>query len=141
VRDIELTDEQRADLSRRSGMGRLKGSRTNAARALARHHDARRAGREAARQGDVLHAAANLFADHAEIEREIESFWLRGLGLPTTCLRKSAVNRYSKHSKKKRRNKLPYGTCRLTIADTRLVHEIHGAIQEYGGFEREGWPM
>jgi hypothetical protein len=51
------------------------------------------------------------------------------------------VNRYSKHSKKKRRNKLPYGTCRSNVHDTRLVHEIYGAIQEYGGFEREEWLM
>ena len=29
-----------------------------------------------------------------------------GTGLPQTCLSKSTVNRYSKHSKKKRRNKL-----------------------------------
>jgi transposase-like protein len=83
----------------------------------------------------------NLFADHAERQREIEDFWLRELGLARTCLRKSTVNRYSKHSKKKRRNKLPYGTCRLNVYDTRLVHEIRGAIQEYGGFDREEWLM
>jgi Homeodomain-like domain len=188
VRDIDLTDEQRADLCRRSGIGRIKGSKTNAALALGRHRDAQRIGRDSARQGDVLHAAGcmlywaegsrsrhavefvnsdpamvafflrflrtcfsvsdpkirvtcNLFADHAERQREIESFWLRELGLPKTCLAKSTVNRYSKHSKKKRRNKLPYGTCRLKISDTWLVHEVRGAIQEYGGFDREGWLM
>lgn len=86
-----------------------------------------------------IRVTCNLFADHVGKQREIEGFWLRELGLPKTCLRKSTVNRYSKHSKKKRRNKLPYGTCRLNISDTRLVHEIYGAIQEYGGFEREAW--
>ncbi len=188
VRDIDLTDEQQEDLCRRSGSGRIKGSETNAARALARRREAQRNGRVAARQGDVLHAAGcmlywaegsrnrnavefvnsdpamvvfflhflracfsipdarirvtcNLFANHAEKQREIEGFWLRVLGLPQTCLSKSTVNRYSKYSKKKRRNKLPYGTCRLKISDTRLVHEIYGAIQEYGGFEREEWLM
>lgn len=186
VRDIDLTDEQPEDLCRRSGSGRIRGSKTNAARALARHREAQSIGRVAAREGDVLHAAGcmlywaegsrnrnavefvnsdpamvvfflrllrvcfsipdskirvtcNLFADHVGKQREIEGFWLRELGLPKTCLRKSTVNRYSKHSKKKRRNKLPYGTCRLNISDTRLVHEIYGAIQEYGGFEREAW--
>jgi hypothetical protein len=90
---------------------------------------------------EKIRVTCNLFADHAERQHEIEAFWHAELNLPRTCLRKSAVNRYSKHSKKKRRNKLPYGTCRLNIYDTRLVHEVYGAIQEYGGFEREEWLM
>ena len=88
-----------------------------------------------------VRVTCNLFADHAQRQREIEEFWLRELGLPRTCLRKSTVNRYSKHSKKKRRNKLPYGTCRLNVYDTRVVHEIYGAIQEYADFDREAWLM
>lgn len=83
----------------------------------------------------------NLFADHIERQRQIEQFWLDLVGLPRTCLTKSAVNVYSKYSKKKRRNKLPYGTCQLTVHDTRIVQSIYGAIQEYGGFEREEWLM
>ena len=83
----------------------------------------------------------NLFADHASRQHEIEAFWLDRLGLPRSSLRRSTVNRYSKYSEKKRRNKLPYGTCRLNVYDTRLVHELYGAIQEYGGFEREEWLM
>ena len=88
-----------------------------------------------------VRVTCNLFADHAERQYKIEEFWLELLGLSRTCLRKSMVNRYSKHSKKKRRNKLPYGTCRLNVHNTKLVHEIRGAIQEYGGFEREEWLM
>jgi transposase-like protein len=83
----------------------------------------------------------NLFADHLERQREIEDFWLAELGLTRSNLRKSTVNRYSKYSQKKRRNKLPYGTCRLSVCDTRLAQHIYGAIQEYGGFEREEWLM
>ena len=83
----------------------------------------------------------NLFADHLECQDEIEQYWLDLLRLPRSCLRKSTVNRYSKYSQKKRRNKLPYGTCRLSVCDTRLVQHIYGAIQEYGGFEREEWLM
>jgi hypothetical protein len=56
-------------------------------------------------------------------------------------LRKSTVNRFSKYSQKKRLNKLPYGTCRLTVCDTQLVQSIYGAIQEYAGFDREEWVM
>ena len=81
----------------------------------------------------------NLFADHVERRREIEQYWLDLLGLPRTCLRESTVNVYSKYSKKKRRNKLPYGTCRIAVHDTRIVQHIYGAIQEYAGFEREEW--
>jgi hypothetical protein len=51
------------------------------------------------------------------------------------------VNVYSKDSKKKRRNRLPYGTCRLGVNDTQIVQHIYGAIQEYGGFDREEWLM
>jgi len=88
-----------------------------------------------------LRITCNLFADHEERQLEIESFWLDLLDLPRSCLRKSSVNRFSKYSKKKRTNKLPYGTCRITVADTRLVQNLYGAIQEYGGFEREEWVL
>jgi hypothetical protein len=54
-------------------------------------------------------------------------------------LRKSAVNVYSKHSQKKRRNRLPYGTLRVCVHSTRVVQSIYGSIQEYGGFERPEW--
>jgi hypothetical protein len=52
---------------------------------------------------------------------------------------KSFVNVYSKYSQKKRRNKLPYDTSRLTVHDTRIVQSIYGSIQEYAGFERPEW--
>jgi transposase-like protein len=90
------------------------------------------------RDGD-LRVTCNLFADHIERQREIEQFWLDIVGLPETSLCKSTVNTYSKYSKKKRQNKLPYGTCRLTVNRTRIVQSIYGSIQEYAGFERPAW--
>jgi hypothetical protein len=81
----------------------------------------------------------NLFADHAERQREIEEFWLDTLDLPRSCLRKSTVNVYSKYSEKKRQNKLPYGTVRVCVHSTAVVQSIYGAIQEYGGFDRPEW--
>jgi hypothetical protein len=81
----------------------------------------------------------NLFADHIAKQREIEDYWLETLDLPRSCLRKSIVNVYSKHSQKKRRNKLRYGTCRVVVYDTALVQSIYGAIQEYAGFDRPEW--
>lgn len=81
----------------------------------------------------------NLFADHAARQCEIEAFWLDVLELPQACLTKSTVNVYSRHSKRKRLNMLPYGTCRLTVHSTQVLQHIYGAIQEYGGFERPEW--
>ena len=70
----------------------------------------------------------NLFADHLARQQEIEQFWLDTLDLPRTCLRKSKVNVYSKHSKKKRQNRLPYGTVRVCVHSTQLVQSLYGAI-------------
>jgi hypothetical protein len=81
----------------------------------------------------------NLFADHLDRQREIEQFWLDTLQLPRSSLCKSTVNVYSKYSKKKRANKLPYGTCRVVVSRTRIVQSIFGSIQEYAGFERSAW--
>jgi hypothetical protein len=88
---------------------------------------------------DSMSIYCNLFADHLEQQREIETFWIERLGLPQTALRKSIVNVYSKYSLKKRTNKLPYGTCRLTVHSTEIVQTIYGSIQEYGGFDRPEW--
>jgi hypothetical protein len=72
----------------------------------------------------------NLFADHSARRTEIENFWLTRLGLPRSALRKSVVNSYSRHSQKKRRNKLPFGTCKLVVHSTRIQQTILGSIQE-----------
>ena len=83
--------------------------------------------------------ACNLFADHLDRQREIEGYWLARLGLAPSSLRKSMVNIYSKHSKKTRKNRLPYGTCKLVVHSTQIVQTIYGSIQEYGGFDRPEW--
>jgi hypothetical protein len=83
--------------------------------------------------------ACNLFPDHEEPERQIEDFWLATVGVPRSRMTKSTVNRYSGASKRTRKNRLPYGTCRVTVHSTQVVQHIYGAIQEYGGFERPEW--
>lgn len=90
-------------------------------------------------EDENIRLTCNLFADHLARQREIERFWLDITGLPDICLCKSSVNVYSKHSQKKRQNKLPYGTCRIAVCRTRVVQSIFGAIQEIGGFTREAW--
>lgn len=88
---------------------------------------------------EKLRVTCHLFADHIERQTEIEQYWLDVVNLPHACLCKSFVNVYSKYSQKKRRNKLPHGTCRITVYSTEIVQSIYGAIQEYGGFERPEW--
>jgi hypothetical protein len=90
-------------------------------------------------EDEQMAISCNLFADHAERQTAIENFWLEKLGLPTSQLRKTILNVYSKHSQKKRQNKLPYGTCKLVVHSTRIQQIIYGSIQEYGGFDRPEW--
>lgn len=63
--------------------------------------------------------------------KEIESYWLRELGLPESCLRKTMINKISKASHNKRVGYLEYGTCRLVVNDTSIINHIYGAIEEY----------
>jgi transposase-like protein len=86
-----------------------------------------------------LRVTCNLFADHIERQREIEDFWLRTLELPRSCLCRSTVNHYSRYTTKKRKNKLPYGTCRVVVNSTEIAQTIYGSIQELAGFDRREW--
>jgi len=88
---------------------------------------------------DEISIYCNLFADHENRQREIEQYWLDRLELPPSSLRQSILNRYSKYSKKKRANKLPYGTCRVVVYSTEIVQTMYGSIQAFAGFERPEW--
>jgi transcriptional regulator with XRE-family HTH domain len=88
---------------------------------------------------EMMTIRCNLFADHIDQQRAIENYWLERLRVPQSRLRKSAVNVYSKYSQKKRKNRLPYGTCELSVYSTRIVQTIYGSIQELGGFDRPEW--
>lgn len=94
---------------------------------------------EAEVERDAVRIDVNLFADHARGQDTIERHWLETLELPRACLRASTVNVYSRHSARKRLNRLPYGTCRLSVHSTRVVQHLYGAIQEYGRFTRPEW--
>jgi transcriptional regulator with XRE-family HTH domain len=87
----------------------------------------------------AIRVRCNLFADDDAARKAIEEYWLESLRLPHSSLRRSSVNVHSKYSSKKRANKLPYGTCELTVDSTRIVQTIFGSIQEYGGFDRPEW--
>ena len=87
------------------------------------------------------HAALQL--RNVAYDRQMSGTWKQA-GLPESCLCKSTVNVYSKYvyskySQKKWQNKLPYGTCRITVSRTSVAQNVFGAIQEIGGFTREAW--
>jgi DNA-binding transcriptional MerR regulator len=86
-----------------------------------------------------IRLTCNLFADHVARQSQIEQYWLDVTELPGNSLCRSTVNTYSKHTKKKRQNKLPYGTCRVCVCRTSVVQSLYGSIQEYGGFTRPEW--
>ena len=90
-------------------------------------------------EDERIRLSCNLFADHADCQRTIEDFWLDRLQLGRGSLLTTTVNRYSKYSQRKRTNKLPYGTVRVRVNDTRIVQTIYGSIQELGGFDRREW--
>ena len=88
---------------------------------------------------DKIAISINCFTDSGRSVEEIEQYWLERLGLPRDCLRKTIVNQYSKYSTKKRKGKLQFGVCALSVCSTELVQDIYGAIQEYAGFSSEAW--
>lgn len=88
---------------------------------------------------ESIRISCYLYADHVDHQREIEQFWLDTLALQRSSLCKSIVNVYSVASKRKRRNTLPYGTCRLTVSRTNILQSIYGSIQEYAGITRDEW--
>jgi transposase-like protein len=88
---------------------------------------------------EKIRITCHLYADHVERQRAVERFWLDTLGLSESSLRKSVVNAYSRHSKMKRLNVLPYGTVHIAVGKTSVTQSIFGSIQEYVGFRRDEW--
>jgi hypothetical protein len=82
----------------------------------------------------------NAYTGNGLTIEEIELFWMKRLGLPTSCARKHIVNHFPTSSSGRRRNKLPYGTCTLKAKrSTAIVQHIYGAIQEYAGIDCPEW--
>jgi hypothetical protein len=81
----------------------------------------------------------NVYITNGLSLRQIEDHWLWALELPRTALRKHQLNHKPTSSSGKKRNKLPYGVCTISVHSTHLVQHIYGAIQEYGGFEEPRW--
>jgi hypothetical protein len=82
----------------------------------------------------------NVYTGNGMSIRQIEDHWLEALELPRTALRGHTLNHTPTSSSGRKKNRLPYGVCSLSVLkSTRLVQHIYGAIQEYGGFEEPRW--
>lgn len=77
----------------------------------------------------------NCHLDHGLSLNKIEDWWLKKLGLPVTSLRKGTVV----VKPGLRTTRLKYGVCTIDVNKTEIVQSIFGAIQEYGGFQDDGW--
>jgi hypothetical protein len=88
---------------------------------------------------DRVRITCYLYADHVERQWEVEDYWLKLTRLQRSNMCRSIVNNYSRSSQRKRQNKLPYGTVKVAVHDTRLIQMVLGGIQEIGGFERPAW--
>lgn len=84
--------------------------------------------------------ALNVYLGNGLALRDIEQYWLTGLELPDSCLRKHTLNHRPTSSSGLKPNKLPHGVCRLSVLRSRaIVQHIYGAIQEYADFEEPRW--
>lgn len=63
-----------------------------------------------------------------EEEMAIKKYWSKITGIPISQFIKTNFA-ISKYSKKRRKNKLPFGTIQIRIADVNLFHKIQGWIQ------------
>jgi hypothetical protein len=79
----------------------------------------------------------NCYTDLASIE-EIENYWLKMLPIERSHFRGHTINN-NPVSSKNIMKKSKYGTVTITYSDTKIVQEIFGAIQEFGGFTDERW--
>jgi len=190
VRDIQLTDRQRSDLSARRGGAERAGEKAKV-RGLKRREELQEEGRVIAkkfmRDPEFVVGCALYWAEGAKGRGELgmsssdpvmlrvfvdfcrkyfsisdETFsvfcryytdlttegrpeieWLRLLGLPEKCLRKSCVDYYPKDTTVVKRRyshgKLEFGTCRVKIHDVEAKQRLYGAIQEACGISKPEW--
>lgn len=81
----------------------------------------------------------NFYSGNGLTQEEIENFWLQELQLDRTSLRKSIVDYFPSEKHGKKKGKLLYGVARIEVSNTELLHNIYGAIQEYGNFQYDLW--
>ena len=87
---------------------------------------------------DEISVYINCYTDKHDVE-SIESYWLKELELPSSCLRKTTADHRPACTKIRRNGILEWGTCRLVVNDVRIIQRIYGAIQQYSGSVNPKW--
>jgi len=89
---------------------------------------------------EEFRVALNFYTGNGISIQEIERRWLAALDLPHSSLNKHTINAFPTSSSGRKKNRLPYGVCTLTVTrSTRIVQHICGAIQEYVGSDEPRW--
>jgi hypothetical protein len=87
-----------------------------------------------------LRIRLNVYLGNGLALKQIEDHWLQVLDLPNSSLRGHSINHFPTSSSGRKKNRLPFGVCTLSVArSTWAVQHIYGAIQEYAGFEEPRW--
>lgn len=73
----------------------------------------------------VIHCYLN----NGKTKRQIESYWLKQLSLPRSCLRKTTVVTSHRFSTGAKKNRHPYGVAYLKLGSTEVIQNIWGAIK------------
>lgn len=83
---------------------------------------------------EKINVHVNCYTNNGKTVAEIEDYWSITLNIPRSQFWKTTTDNLSKYShSKKSKNKLPYGTVKLTVSNVRVAQHIFGAIEQYGG--------
>ena len=87
---------------------------------------------------DKFRIVVHRHSDTPMTEKEINGYWSKLLDLPLSCFTKGRVKDNAKWGGRKI-NKHPYGICRISVHDTRLVQMVYGGIQQISKSDNENW--
>lgn len=90
-------------------------------------------------KNEEIRARCTCYTNNGIDVKEIEKFWQKELALTSNNFTKSTVNLVPKSSKQFRKTRHKYGTCSISVHNTRLTQEVFGSIQEYAGIDRAEW--
>jgi transposase-like protein len=76
----------------------------------------------------------NCHLDNGKTQRQIETYWLKQLDLPKSCLRNTTIKQPISDAKK---NRHPYGVATVMVHSTKIVQHIWGGIKFLGNIDDE----
>ncbi len=77
----------------------------------------------------ILHV--NCYLNNDKTQEQIESYWIRELGLPRSSLRKTTIVVKHKFSTGAKKNKHVFGVASISVHSTEIVQQIWGAVKYY----------